>query len=160
MKKENLIALLRITFGWIFLWAFLDKLFGLGFATTADKSWLAGGSPTSGFLANAVKGPFVEVFHSMAGSPVVDWLFMLGLLGLGVALMLGVALRFAGYAGALLMFLMWIALVPSSNNPIVDDHVIYFFLFLILPHLKAGHTFGIGKWWDSTELVRKNQWLE
>ena len=24
---------LRIVFGWIFLWAFLDKLFGLGFAT-------------------------------------------------------------------------------------------------------------------------------
>ena len=60
--------------GFIFLWAFLDKTFGLGVATPADKAWIAGGSPTTGFLSNAVQGPFATFFNSLAGVPVVyDW---------------------------------------------------------------------------------------
>ncbi|MEU1390068.1 hypothetical protein ABZ444_29030, partial [Nonomuraea sp. NPDC005730] len=43
-------AVARIAIGWIFLWAFLDKTFGWGFATPAGKAWVAGGSPTTGFL--------------------------------------------------------------------------------------------------------------
>ncbi len=43
----------RIALGWIFLWAFLDKLFGWTFATPAGKGWLEGGSPTKGFLSGA-----------------------------------------------------------------------------------------------------------
>ena len=43
-------GLLRMAVGWIFLWAFLDKLVGLGFATEVGKGWLNGGSPTFGFL--------------------------------------------------------------------------------------------------------------
>ena len=34
-------AALRILVGSIFLWSFFDKLFGLGFNTAADASWLA-----------------------------------------------------------------------------------------------------------------------
>ena len=41
-KQEYILGLLRISIGLIFLWAFFDKLFGLGFATSFDKSWLAG----------------------------------------------------------------------------------------------------------------------
>jgi len=42
------VAAMRILLGIIFLWAFVDKLFGLGFATSSAKSWLGGASPTSG----------------------------------------------------------------------------------------------------------------
>src|SRR5690348_5433065 len=52
------LAMLRIALGWIFLWAFLDKLFGLGHETTEKAAWINGGSPTKGFLANAATGPF------------------------------------------------------------------------------------------------------
>lgn len=31
----------RLALGWVFLGAFLDKTFGLGFATPADAAWLA-----------------------------------------------------------------------------------------------------------------------
>ena len=41
MPARYLLAGIRIAMGFIFLWAFLDKVFGLGFATTSDKSWLA-----------------------------------------------------------------------------------------------------------------------
>jgi len=49
--------------GWTMLWPFLDKLFGLGFATSSDKSWLSGTSPTFGFLKFGTKGPFMQFFQ-------------------------------------------------------------------------------------------------
>ena len=55
---DRIWALGRIGLGWTFLWAFLDKVFGLGFSTPSDRSWLSGGSPTEGFLANSAAGPF------------------------------------------------------------------------------------------------------
>src|SRR3989344_3561195 len=80
------LALARIALGLIFFWAFIDKLFGLGFATKPENAWLAGGSPSTGFLSNAVHGPFAGLYNALSGVAIVDWLFMLGLLGLGVAL--------------------------------------------------------------------------
>src|SRR6187455_2867704 len=63
------LAGIRLALGWVFLWAFLDKLFGLGFATPADRAWFNGGSPTNGFLGSA-KGPFSGFYHSIAGTGV------------------------------------------------------------------------------------------
>ena len=100
-KSPYIWALLRISTGFIFLWAFLDKMFGLGFATCRDATtsvinsgcadaWTQGGSPTTGFLGNAVTGPFADFYHNLAGLAWVDWLFMLGLLFVGVGLMFGI----------------------------------------------------------------------
>ena len=50
---------------------------------------------------------------------------MLGLLGIGVALILGIGMRVAAVAGALLLVLMWTAVLPPENNPFMDDHLIY-----------------------------------
>lgn len=50
---------------------------------------------------------------------------MLGLLGIGAALMLGVFMNLAAGAGALLLLLMWTAVLPPENNPFMDDHIIY-----------------------------------
>ena len=75
MQNNKMWSVLRIALGFVFLWAFLDKLFGLGFATTPEKSWLAGGSPTFGFLNFAVKGPFASFYHSIASSVLVEWLY-------------------------------------------------------------------------------------
>src|SRR5436190_898216 len=77
----------RLGLGWIFLWPFLDKLFGLHHETPSANAWIHGGSPTSGFLSHAT-GPFAGVFHSFAGQAWADWGFMLGLLFIGSALLL------------------------------------------------------------------------
>jgi thiosulfate dehydrogenase (quinone) large subunit len=61
-------AVTRISLGWVFLWAFLDKAFALGHETGVDPqtgavdyfgpaAWIHGGSPTAGFLGHAVDGP-------------------------------------------------------------------------------------------------------
>ena len=47
-KARYALAVARIALGWTFLWAFVDKLFGLGFATAAEDAWINGGSRRSG----------------------------------------------------------------------------------------------------------------
>ncbi len=158
--KEQLAWIgVRLVLGWIFLWAFLDKLFGLGYSTTTARAWLNGGSPTTGYLTGT-KGALSGLFHGLSGNVGVDVLFMLALVAIGVALILGIGMKIAGYSGMVLMFLMWLSAVPSSSNPIVDDHVVYFFLFLGMTVVKAGQWLGLGKWWITTPLVKKYPILE
>jgi thiosulfate dehydrogenase (quinone) large subunit len=164
------LAVLRIATGFIFLWAFLDKTFGFGYATPTARAWIHGGSPTKGFLASVEVGPMQNFFHSIAGNPVVDWLFMLALLGIGVALIAGIGLRISAVATTVLMAGMWLAEFPldtttaagkpsMSTNPIVDYHVIYALIAIVAALAYAGHTWGFGRIWARLPLVRKNRWL-
>lgn len=131
MKKLILLKL-RLVMALIFLWAFFDKLLGLGFATAKENAWINGGSPTTGFLTNATRGPFAELFKSLAGILVVDWLFMLGLLGVGLTLLFNKFIRFGAFAGILMMTLMWLAVFPPANNPLLDEHIVYILVLALL----------------------------
>lgn len=151
---------LRLSIGWVFLWAFLDKLFGLGHETPSDGAWINGGSPTKGFLENATAGPFSDFYQSFAGAGWADWLFMVGLAGIGIALMAGVAMRIAAASGALLLVLMWTAVLPPVNNLFMDDHLIYALAVVALALLGAGRFLGLGTWWQELPLVQRNAWLK
>ena len=131
-KEKILLTALRLAMGFIFLWAFVDKTFGLGFATSSEKAWINGGSPTTGFLSAGVKGPFAEVFHSLAGVVVVDWLFMLGLLFIGLTLLLNRYVFFGAVAGVMMIVLMWLSLLFPANNPLIDEHIIYALVLALL----------------------------
>ncbi|MFC5749069.1 hypothetical protein [Actinomadura rugatobispora] len=148
-------ALTRLALGWVFVWAFLDKTFGLGHETPAARAWIEGGSPTAGFLKNTPEGPFAGFYHGLAGQAWADWLFMIGLAGVGAALVLGVALRAAAAGGALLLVMMWSAVLPPENNPFMDDHLIYAIVLVGLALVSAGHTLGLGRRWADTALVRR-----
>jgi thiosulfate dehydrogenase [quinone] large subunit len=151
-------AATRLGLGWIFLWAFLDKTFGLGHETASADSWIHGGSPTEGFLSGSV-GPFSSTYHSIAGAGLVDGLFMVGLAVIGVLLLLGIGMRFACGAGALMVVLMWSAALPPENNPFLDDHIIYALVLIGLAMAGAGNTLGLGRWWTKTSLVQRFPWL-
>jgi uncharacterized membrane protein YphA (DoxX/SURF4 family) len=163
-------AVVRVVMGLVFVWAFLDKMFGFGYATTAERAWVNGGSPTKGFLGGIDHGPFAEMFRGWAGAAWADWLFMLGLAGIGVALLVGVGLRIAAVSGTLMMLLMWAAEWPldrftdageptMSTNPILDYHVLYALVLVWLAIVAAGTTWGLGKAWANLGLVKKNPWL-
>jgi thiosulfate dehydrogenase (quinone) large subunit len=149
------LAATRISLGWIFLWAFIDKLFGLGHETPSSGAWINGGSPTAGFLGHATKGPFASIYQNIAGQAWADWLFMAGLAGIGAALMLGVAMRFAAAAGATLMVLMWTAVLPPDNNLFMDDHIIYALVLVVLALAGADKTIGLGRIWERLPLVKR-----
>jgi thiosulfate dehydrogenase [quinone] large subunit len=153
-KAPYVWALTRLSLGWVFLWAFLDKTFGLGFATESADAWIEGGSPTFGFLSLGTSGPFAETFQSIAGAAWADWTFMIGLLGIGLALMLGVGMRIAAAGGAALLVLMWMAALPV-NNPFMDDHIIYALVLVGLALAGAGRTWGFGKAWERLAVVQR-----
>ncbi|WP_051704422.1 DoxX family membrane protein [Glycomyces sp. NRRL B-16210] len=153
-------AALRLALGWVFLWAFIDKAFGLGFATEREGAWIEGGSPTAGFLAHGTQGPLADFYQGMAGSALADWLFMIGLAGIGLALILGVGMRIAAAAGALLLVLMWTAVLLPANNPFMDDHLVYAGLLVGLALVRAENTLGLGKAWGETALVKRLPWLK
>ncbi len=123
---------LRVVLGVMFLWAFLDKLLGLGYATERANAWVNGASPTFGFLTHGTRGPFAEIFQNMAGNPLVDWLFMLGLLGTGVTLLANRLVPWGALSGALIMLLIYFAAIPPEHNPIFDDHIVQIFALAVL----------------------------
>jgi len=166
----HVLAGLRLLTGFVFLWAFLDKTFGFGYATASGKGWIDGGSPTKGFLSSVAAGPMESTFHDWAGAGWADWLFMLGLLGLGVALVTGVGLRLAAVAGTAMMALMWMAEWPPakhlsdgslsmSTNPFADYHLVYAVVLIALAAASAGATWGLGKAWARLPFVSRNRWL-
>jgi thiosulfate dehydrogenase [quinone] large subunit len=164
------LAVLRVATGFVFLWAFLDKTFGWHYATPSAKAWINGGSPTKGFLSSVDVGPFQSLFHTMAGTWYADWLFMLGLLAIGVALIAGIGLRVAAGSAVVMMAMMWFAEFPlaqhtaagepsGSTNPLTDYHLIYAVVAVVLALTYAGHTWGLGRIWARLPLVQKNRWL-
>lgn len=149
------LAVMRLILGWTFFWPFLDKVFGLGYGTKDGMGWIDGGSPTTGFLTKnptVVEGPFGDFFANFAGG-FWDWLFMLGLLGIGLAVLLGVGMKIAAIAGTLLLALMYFAEFPIGRagegfvNPITDSHWIEAICLIVLAATLAGDTWGLGKWW-------------
>lgn len=163
---RRVLAVTRIAFGLTFLWAFFDKLLALGFHTGYDQegnldrfgdaAWINGGSPTEGFLAFGADGPFKEFYNSIAGAAWADWLFMIGLLGIGLALTLGIGMRLAAASGALLYVLMWTVVLPPENNPVLDDHLLGAITLVALALTYAGDTWGFGRPWSRTRLVEQN----
>jgi thiosulfate dehydrogenase [quinone] large subunit len=164
------LAVLRISTGFVFLWAFVDKAFGWGYATPSAKSWINGGSPTKGFLSSVDVGPLQGFFHSIAGTWWANSLFMLALLGLGIALIAGIGMRLSAGVATLVLAMMWFAEFPpaqttaagkpsGSSNPITDYHFMYAVGTIVLALTYAGHTWGLGRRWAQLPFVQSHRWL-
>jgi len=164
------LAVLRVSMGFVFLWAFLDKAFGLHYSTPSSKAWIHGGSPTKGFLTSVDVGPLQSWFHSIAGTWWADWLFMLGLLGVGLTLILGVLMYAGTTAGVALLGFMWLAEFPlaqhtsagvasGSTNPFADYHYIYAVVLVVLALTGAARTWGLGRTWAAQPVIRRHPWL-
>lgn len=168
VHARRALAALRIGFGVTFLWAFFDKLLALGYATgkdaetgTVDRfgpaAWINEGSPTFGFLNFGVSEDnwFHGFFTGIAGDAWADWMFMLGLAGIGAALTFGIGIRIAAVTGTALYLMMYAAAFPLENNPVVDDHLLGAITLVVLGATLAGDTWGFGKTWAKSHLVRR-----
>ena len=177
-------GLSRILLGFVFLWAFIDKNWGLQFATPHGQGWVFGtgvGSPTYGFLKfganpdSPLSAVYVNFANAAEGNPNAwtNWVFMAGLLGIGLALIFGVFMRIGTISAVVLLLMMWLAMSPfpwtnivdpatgqgAFNGPILDDHIIYGTVLITLMLMGAERHVGLGKWWQSLGFVKKMPWL-
>jgi len=174
-------GVLRLAMGWIFLWSFLDRFFGLGFSTCritarvaedpsqvggidylCDDSFMQGGSAVYNFLTfNAARSHTGDWFSWMAPADaatqnVWDLIFMLALLGAGVALLLGVLVRVAAIGAAiLLVFIHLAALVWPAGNPFLTYQLVYAIVLVGIAVADAGRFLGVGRWWTSLPVVER-----
>lgn len=149
--QNKILGITRISLGFIFLWAFAAKA----------PMWLAGGLPAQGFLANATRGPFVELFVMSAGNPIINFLYMFGLFSVGTALMLGIARKLATLGGILMMALIYLSAFPPANNPLIDEHVIYILILLYMFYKEESYKYlGNYEFWKKLSVVKKFKILE
>jgi uncharacterized membrane protein YphA (DoxX/SURF4 family) len=100
------ITLLRIAIGWHFLYEGMAKLIGGNFTSLG---YLQG---TSGFAA-----PLYHWLGSSAGMVrVIDLLNMYGLVLIGLGLFVGLLIRYAAFAGTVLLVLYYFAYPPFGSN--------------------------------------------
>lgn len=170
-----MLSIARIAVGWIFLWTFLDKTFGLGFSTCrdvesgavdvgCDAAWASGGRMTEGYLGSS-SGPLAEFYQGLGEQAWTDWPYMLGLLGIGLALMLGIGTRVAMVAATLMLAMMytshsWPGAVYPQQNPFVDDHIVYIAVVIAAVLLEVRYqAVGLGEWWKRLGIVQRQRWL-
>lgn len=144
------IFLLRVAIGWLFFYAGWSKV--ITYFTDA-KDWTA-----SGFLGR-LEGPFSSYFSSMAGSPLVDKLNAWGLLLIGIAMILGILVRWSAFWGIIIMILYWAAGFPPDNAIIIDDHIIYSLVFIVLAAIGAGRIWGLDNLIEKSNFVKSNSWI-
>lgn len=158
------ITLLRIGIGFLLLWAFLDKLLGLGFATAPKDAWINGGSPTAGFLKYGTNpnSPFIGFFNWLGNyTAILDPIYMAMCLFVGITLITGIAVRPGAIAGIIFMISCYLALVPSADNPLIDEHIIYAVALLLLIVVNAGaYGWSLGRKWQNIPFVKKHPILK
>ena len=172
-----MLSVTRIVLGFYFLWAFLDKLFGLGRSTCSitndagtitgtdyfcDSAWIHGGHVTEGYLVYGgnASSPFHTFFVNLGPDRWTDWPFMLGLLGVGIALMLGIGTKVAAWAGTAMLLFMYLTQMWPTTNPLYDEHIMYILAILAILWLELSHqSIGLGRWWRKLEIVKKYNWL-
>ncbi len=164
-------AILRLGIGFVYLWAFISQGLGLAytnhtenvdvaaptevqyeweFSYDADNGWITSGfshSPTEGYIENNTHGPLAFIPQKLpVGLVDFVWIFAIG--GLGIALMLGICSRIAGWGGFLLNIMIWFSVFPPSTNPVIDaEHFMFAFILLLLMWVQASNYWGIGRWW-------------
>lgn len=142
--------LLRIGIGWVFFYAGWSKVVTF---FTAAKDWTA-----AGYLTH-LPGPFADFFSGMAGNALVGNLNAYGLLLVGIALIFGVLVRWAAFWGIAIMLLYFFSGFPPEHAFVIDDHIIYSLVLLVLAAVGAGRVWGLDEAIENSGFVKSNPWL-
>ncbi len=152
-RFANAVAIGRVVIGTIFLWSGMAKLIGGDGAWTA-KGFLAYG--TSGTLGwpfvtgevaeGTVFNPTRDLWVSLAGNQglmvLTDFLVQFGQVAIGVALILGLATRFAAAMGSLMMLFFFVAAWDFAYG-VVNQHLTYAVVTFGLAIVGAGNFNGL-----------------
>jgi thiosulfate dehydrogenase [quinone] large subunit len=128
---------LRVATGWMMLYAGITKII--------NPAWSA-----EGYLKGAKT--FTGFYQWLAGPgilPAVNFVNEWGLTLLGVSLILGIGVRLSSVLGAVLMLLYYFPVLdfpyPNTHSYLVDEHIIYALVLLLLASFRAGRVWGLEK---------------
>jgi thiosulfate dehydrogenase [quinone] large subunit len=134
MNTKVLIFLSRVGMGVLFFYAGITKVL--------DPAWSA-----EGYLKGAKSfNGFYTWLASPGLLPITNFVNEWGLTLLGLALVLGIGIRYVAPLGALLMLLYYFPVLdfPYLEHAfIVDEHIIYALMLLLLWKLDAGSVWGL-----------------
>jgi thiosulfate dehydrogenase [quinone] large subunit len=137
MEKSQriMLVLLRLGFGWLFLYAGATKVL--------NPAWSAAGYLKS---AHTFTGLY-EWLASPAILPLTNILNEWGQVLIGLALIIGIGVPVAAFAGALMMLLYYFPILqfpyPNAHSFLVDEHIIYILGLLLLAAFRAGSVWGL-----------------
>ena len=158
-KGGYVLAAARICIGWLFLWPFFDKMFGLGFSTPSGCGIVDGVSPSS-FVIYVTDGVFKDFYCSLAGNVFIDILMMSALLLVGISLILGVASKLGTVGGVLFFMVMYALKIPPTDNPIIDHRVICILSLIAIYYLGGFERLSFYRRWKDLDIVKRLSILE
>lgn len=163
MEKEELgryfLAIVRIGMGWLLIWSFFDKVFGLGFFTPAGGGWIDGVSPSS-YISYVASGPLADFYMSLGGNVFVDILMMAGLLCIGGTLIFGFASKICTATFIAFMLIMFSLQLPPNDNPIINYKVLLAVAMLAIYYMGGFEKLSIYNWYKELAIVRRFPILE
>lgn len=135
---RTMLFCLRVLMGWTFLYAAVHH-FG-------DTTFVAG------FLSHTKT--FHDVYApltSVALLPVLTFLVEYGHLLIGLSLLSGLLVRLSTPFAIMMMLLYWTAhmdypYIENHNSYLVDYHIVYALILLLLMVKNAGHVWGLDGW--------------
>lgn len=144
--QKLLLLVLRVSFGWLFLYAGVTKLL--------DPAWTA-----EGYIKSAKSLIwFYGLLLQPSVLPLVNFVNEWGLTFLGLSLIFGVFVRFSSLLGAALMLLYYFVILefpyPNPHSLIVDEHIIYALLLICFATFRVGRIWGLEEWYSQLPTCR------
>ncbi len=149
MKNFQKISLflLRLGMGILFFWA--------GYTKLIDPAWSAAGYVSG---SKTLTG-FYSWLLQPGILPVINFLNEWGLTLIGLALIFGVFVRFASFFGIIIMILYYLPIFPPAHG-LVDEHIIYSLVFLILMGFGAGEILTANTWIQTRLHPMWHKWVD
>jgi len=147
--ERRLILFFRLAMAWTFLYA-------------ASHQVLVPGWSVAGFLDSTKT--FHGIYSQFTGpgiAPVLSFLVGYGHLLIGLSLLVGLMVRISAVFGILLMLLYWTAhmdfpYISNTNNFVVDEHIVFAGVLVLLIVEHAGHVWGLDGWVEKLDFFRRH----
>ncbi|MEF8825086.1 MAG: DoxX family protein [Halapricum sp.] len=138
---------LRLIMGWTFFYAGITKVI--------NPEW-----SVRGFLLYGIssENPFTQIWTTLGN----DWYWLLtplnqlGLTLIGLALIVGLFVRFSAFWGALMMTFYWLASFPLEGSILIDFHFVYVLLLFAVGAFGTGRVLGLDAWIEDLDIVKEN----
>jgi thiosulfate dehydrogenase (quinone) large subunit len=147
--RRALTLFFRLAMAWTFLYAASHQVF--------DPGW-----SVAGFLKGTKT--FHDVYAPLATetwAPVLTFLVGYGHLLIGLSLLFGLFVRASASFGIGVLLLYWTAhmsfpFIENRNNFLLDYHIVYAGVLLLLIVERAGHVWGLDAWAENIEFFDRH----